>query len=345
MMPKSLICGVVLASAIGLISSCSLHEPRDLQIDQTHQTYLEEIRLGDGVPLDLTINLRWKVKDRRNFSRQFTNIDTYHQKILIPRSQEIVATLSNQFLSVDSVFGSQRQAYLARIKNDLNTGLEDGLVSMKEVIIAQVRFPDAYTMAKEDIGMRNQELAHIQEQNKVDLAQAEADRKRTEASNKIRIAQAEADGKLEKIQTQMEKDRRAIALARAETDRQVEKMKTDAESERRLVLAKAELAKQRDLKNLELEKRREIDQVGLTKVANENQLLHEQQMQLAKLCTENPIYASFLVNRELAGQVEIAVLPTGTDPNVFKDLLHHNMPSHRKIGTMSSPIETKGDSK
>lgn len=57
-------------------------------------------------------------------------------------------------------------------------------------------------------------------------------------------------------------------------------------------------------------------------------------MQFAKLCTGNPIHARFLVNEELAGQVEIAVLPTS--PNVFKELLHHNMPSNQKIKSINT---------
>jgi hypothetical protein len=48
---------------------------------------------------------------------------------------------------------------------------------------------------------------------------------------------------------------------------------------------------------------------------------------MANLCKENPTYASFIVNRELAAKVDIAVLPAGSDPTVFTDVIQHRMPS------------------
>lgn len=305
--------------------------PQELKVAQTHPIYLEEIRLGDGVPLDLSLTVRWHITNGKAFLKHHASVEAYHHNSMIPRAKEALALTSNQFPSVDSVFGSQRADYLQEVKNTVRLSLNDGLIEIDEIVVPDLGFPLAYTEAKQAVGLRNQELAYIAEQSKIDLAQAAATRKRTDADNKLRIAQAEADGRLQKIQAQMEKDRRASELARAETQRQVAQMNSEAESERRLVLAKADLKKQRDLKNLELEKRREIDRLELLRDKDQHELQHEQQLQLAKLCTDNPVYASFLVNRELAGQVEIAVLPTGTSPNVFKDLLHHTMPSNPKI--------------
>ncbi|MBX2817614.1 MAG: hypothetical protein KTR24_16515 [Saprospiraceae bacterium] len=319
-----------------LLTSCGKDTSRgiDLKMDHTHHQALEGIRLGDGVPVDLHINVRWRVISSRSFLRQHQSIEHYQESTMGPRIRELVEVQSNYFSSVDSVFGPQRTDYLRELKQHLALSLADGVIQVKEIIVPQIAFPSAFTEAKEAIGLQSQVLTHIAEQNRVDLAEAEAERKRTEAHNKIRITQAEADGRLQKIQAQMEKDRRASELARAETESQVAKMKTDAESQRRLVLAKAELQKQRQLKNLELEKRREIDELELERERKAKALVYEEQVQLAELCTNNPLYASFLVNRELAGQVEIAVLPTGTNPNVFKDLLHHNMPSNAKINSV-----------
>jgi hypothetical protein len=42
---------------------------------------------------------------------------------------------------------------------------------------------------------------------------------------------------------------------------------------------------------------------------------------------ENPAYASFMVNKELASKVQIAVLPSGSDANVFGDLLKQGIKS------------------
>jgi hypothetical protein len=48
-------------------------------------------------------------------------------------------------------------------------------------------------------------------------------------------------------------------------------------------------------------------------------------MEFANVVQKNPSFASFLVNRELASKVQIAVLPTGSDSNVFGDFLKQNI--------------------
>jgi len=41
----------------------------------------------------------------------------------------------------------------------------------------------------------------------------------------------------------------------------------------------------------------------------------------AKVYAANPAYASFLVNKELASKVQIAVLPLGTDSGVLGNII------------------------
>ena len=71
-----------------------------------HQNFLSDVRLGDGVPLQLTVSVRWKLNEVQSFYNQFVTMDSFNQVILKPRSMELVKNLSNEFSSVDSVFSS-----------------------------------------------------------------------------------------------------------------------------------------------------------------------------------------------------------------------------------------------
>ena len=47
--------------------------------------------------------------------------------------------------------------------------------------------------------------------------------------------------------------------------------------------------------------------------------------ELAALTAGNPAYAAFLVNRELASKVQIAVLPLGTESGVLGNIIQHSL--------------------
>jgi len=46
---------------------------------------------------------------------------------------------------------------------------------------------------------------------------------------------------------------------------------------------------------------------------------------MAKLCTSNPEYANFLVNKEIASKIQIAVLPSGTNGSMVDNLLQNSL--------------------
>ena len=57
--------------------------------------------------------------------------------------------------------------------------------------------------------------------------------------------------------------------------------------------------------------RHELNRVDIDKQKQLNQVAIAREKALAALTGENPTYAAYLVNRELASKVEIAVLPLG----------------------------------
>ncbi len=301
-------------------------EVSPLSFDQVHQHTLSQIRLGDGVPMGMQLAVRWKIENEDNFKTQFPSVDEYYQKIIVPRCFEITSTVSNTYESVDSVFSPQRQQYLDDIKSNLYGRLGEDGISIKEVIVSNLVFPKNYTKAMEEAGLQRQELERIKQRQIADLARAEAEKEKAKADGKVAIAKAEAAGRLQEIQAKTEKSQRAIEMAKAETQNRVALLRTSNEAERNRVLAAAELERQTELKNLELQRLREVDNLAIEKKKRMRLDELDSEMRFAKLCSENPTYASYLVNKELADNVQIAVLPTNaTDQNVFSDLIGQRM--------------------
>ena len=297
-----------------------------LSFDQVHQHSLTQIRLGDGVPMGMQLAIRWKIEKEENFKTQFPSVDDYYKKIIIPRCFEITSMVSNTYESVDSVFSPQRQQYLDDIKSNLYGRLGEDGISIKEVIVSNLVFPTNYTKAMEEAGLQRQELERIKQRQIADLARAEAEKEKAKADGKVAIVKAEAAGRLQEIQAQTEKSQRAIEVAKAETQNRVALLRTSNEAERNRVLAAAELERQTELKNLELQRLREVDNLAIEKKKRIRLDELDTEMRFAKLCSENPTYASYLVNKELADNVQIAVLPTSsTDQNVFSDLIGNRM--------------------
>lgn len=292
--------------------------------DFVHQNFLSDVRLGDGVPLQLTVSVRWELEDVNNFYNQFVTMDSFNQVILKPRSMELVKNVSNEFPSVDSVFSHNWQQYINTIKDELLTNLGEAGIVINEIIISDITFPVSYTKAMEEVGLQRKEIERIRQMNIVELERATANKKKAEADGEVQIAQAEAQGKLQKIQAETEKQRRKIELAKAETFKQVQRMQAQAQAEKLKLIGKAELEKKRDLKNLDIQRQRDLEQIQIDKQRQMDKVAFEQQVDLAKLCADNPAFATFLINKELASKVEIAVLPTGSNPNIFGGLLNQN---------------------
>lgn len=300
-------------------------EPTPYSRDQVYQLQLNNIRLGDGVPIALDVAIRWHITDEATFLNQFDEPASYHSMILSPRSRELAASIANTYPSVDSVFGVQRFSFMESIKQHFMDQLGEDGVKIKEIIIAEIGFPGTFTQAKEKIGLKEQQLAAIRQQSIVEVEQAQANKKRAEADALVAMAEAQAQGRLEKIQADIEASRRRRQLAQAETEKQVSEKQAEAEARRQELLALADLKKQKDLKDLEVQRSRELEMVKVEKQKALEQLGWDQQLQLAKLCADNPNYASFLVNKELASHVQIAVLPSDGSSGMFGDFLKGGM--------------------
>ncbi|MCT4625328.1 MAG: hypothetical protein N4A46_17015 [Schleiferiaceae bacterium] len=99
----------------------------------------------------------------------------------------------------------------------------------------------------------------------------------------------------------------------------------EAEAERQKLYAQKELEKKKDLKDLEIQRQKELDQLAYEKVKMNEELKYENDIKMAKLCSEHPNYATYLVNQELAKNVQIAVLPSEFEGNVFSGLLNNQV--------------------
>jgi hypothetical protein len=82
------------------------------------------------------------------------------------------------------------------------------------------------------------------------------------------------------------------------------------EAERQRALGEVELEKVAKLKELDVKKQKELDELAVAR-----------DRETAKVYAANPTYASFLVNKELASKVQIAVLPLGTDSGVLGNII------------------------
>lgn len=311
---------VVLFIFLFISVGCSDRTPAPTP-DVVYSVRLNELRLGDGVPITLDIYLRWAVSEPNVFYQQFQNTDTFNTLILFPRAMEMGGAIANDFPSVDSVFTSHREAFLATVKQALEESLGEEGMAMKEVIVSNIVFPQSYTHAMEKVGLQRQMLEAIEQEKLLAIEQAEANKEKAEANSLVAIAQAEADGRVAEINARTEEKRRRSELAKAETQAQITRKKAKAEADRNRLLAQAELEKKTDLKNLDLARQQEMDDLEIVKARKERRSVLEDQIEFATVVQKNPNFADFLINRELASKVGIAVVPTGSDPNVFSGLL------------------------
>ncbi len=294
--------------------------------DQMAFFTFQNVLLGDGVPLTIELAIRWKITDAEQILTQFNSVYDFQRLVLRPRGKELISQVFNEFNSVDSVFSSERQVFVGQVKERFYEHLgEEGLI-IKEVICTHINFPKTYTDAMEQAGLQRQELERINQEKLIAIAKAEAERSKAEANAKVEIAKAKAEDRVEKIKAETEKNRRQSMLESAETKKQIALKQAQSDAERQKLLAKVDLEKERDIKKLEVQHKRDLVEVEVEKKKKIDMADFEVQMELAKVFQDNPIYASYLVNKELASKVQIAVLPNGSDPNVFGGLLQQTIP-------------------
>ncbi len=297
------------------------------------KSVLEGVRLADGMPLTISVSTRWEIEDSKLFEKQFGSTGRYDTLVLTPKQMELASQVSNNYDYVDSVFTSQRQAFIRNLKNHLTKNLSERGVEVNDVIISKIEFPTSYTQVKERLALQDQELKSIKKQSVIDLENAQAQKQQAIAQGEVNVEQAQLDARLAKIQAQMEESRRASMLASAETEKQVAAKRAEADARRQVLMAEAD-AKQRELfaeveaernkklNNVEVEKQNALAEVELEKEKKNEEIAFNANVKLAGLFEENDTYASYLINKELASKVQIAVVPAGQDASVFSGLIN-----------------------
>ena len=295
-----------------LLSQCTTsntsRQPDELQ--RLAHFQVGHIRLHDGVPLDMDFNLRWQISDPAAFERLRMVPDSFQKVVMLPRAQEALRTVAHRFHSVDSVFFSQRNYFLQSAKDALLVMLQHDGIVVQEIVVTSLNFPASYVSAMEAAGLQRQELERIKRQTTIAVAEAEAERRKTEAQSRVQIAQEEANARMRDIQASGEERRRAAEVARAETEVQIEAKKAVIAADRQRQMNQVDLEKATQHQALALEKVRQSDEAEILRTR-----------ELAKVYSENPNYGGFVVNKELAAKVNIAVLPANQDQGVLSRFL------------------------
>lgn len=318
-----LLAAVVCATMVACGSARKGAAANALRSDQVFQASLADVRLGDGVPLGFNLTVRWRVEDSKEFLKQFPTAEKYGDLVMKARAKEAANRVANSYPSVDAVFRNDRGRFVQDVKGALTSKLADRSIAIKEVILSDIVFPQKFTEALEQIALKDRELESIKERGVVDVANAKAEEQKAEAEGQVTIKNADIEARVAEINAKTEEKRRASLLAKAETEAQIternaraeaarKRLLAEADADRERNLAKARMEEQRSLKDLEVQKQRDLDAVALDK-----------DKASAQLCAANPSYASFLINRELASKVQIAVLPMGNDGNYLNGLLQH----------------------
>ena len=320
------------------LTSCQKKQTQQEPVRQqmVSQSVLNGVRLADGMPLSIKLSTRWEIADSKHFEKQFGSTGRFDTLVLTPKQLELANQVSNRFEHVDSVFTTQRQAFILQLKQHLLNKLGEEGVEVNDVIVSKIEFPASYTNVKERLALQEQELKSIRKQSVIDLENAEAQKKKAIAQGVVNVEQAQIDARLEKIQAEMEQSRRASMLAKAETDKQVAERRAQAEARRQVLLAEAdarqrelyadvEVERSRKLNNVEVKKQEELAQVELKKEEQNNELAYQHNIKMASLCEQRPAYASYLINKQMAEKVQIAVLPNDKNATVFSGLLNQEM--------------------
>lgn len=306
------------------LTSCDkkIEIPVPVAFDQVFQSTLHSVRLGDGVPLDIELAVRWKIDDYATFRKQFESPGKYDSLILAARELELANDVGNKYNNIDTLFNKQRYAFIKDLKNYLLSNLGEDGVEIKEVIVSDIVFPRSYTDSKEKLAMLEQKLEQIRKENIIDQQRSKSASINAKSNGEVLMVEAEMEAKIQKIKAETEKSIRLSKLAKAETQKQVARSQAESEAQRRKLLAKADLEKKKDNQALDMKRRRDLDNIELSKEQKREDQKFNNELKMAKLCSENPVYAKYIVNKELASKVKIAVLPSGQGGDVFDGLLN-----------------------
>ena len=304
----SFLCGVL------LFTSCQNGQTNELGKDQVFQKTFQNIRLGDGVPLSLQISVRWNVQNSSKFLSQFPNPGAYDSLILEPRERELLNDIANDYMSVDSVFTIQRTFFIQDIKKELKGNLGEDGIAIKEIIVSDIIFPSTFTTAMEQVSLKERQLDAIRLEKMSDLEKAKANEETAKANGKVKIEEARAEGEIARMNAQIEQQKRRVQLEEAETEIKVMEAKAKSEVNQLKLMEAAKLENER----------------------NAYALYYTRDTALARIYTKNPVYARYLINKELASKVQVAIIPPHTEVNSLLEGINLN---GQKKSKDNEPIE------
>jgi len=316
---------LVVAFAALQVAGCGRGAPDIAKRDYVHETELKDIRLGDGAPLAFSLSIRWRIENARSFTNQFAAPDQYAKLVLDSKSRELAGNVANAYPSVALVFRPEREKFVKEMKDTLAKELVEQGIRVKEIIISQILFPKNFTDALEVTATKELELQRIREKQAIDLEQAKSAQSQAQAEGQVQVEKARVEGKVAEINAETENKRRLSQVAKAETEARVLERRTKAEVERQRLLAQQEAEKRRELNLVEIEKQNHLKDLEVRRQKEFDQVQIARERALAALTAENPGYASYLVNRELASKVQIAVLPLGTESGVLGNMIHNSL--------------------
>ena len=264
-----------------------------LSRDQVYKNTFKNVRLADGVPLGIELSVRWNIDNASRFLSQFSDTKTYCEQVLLPREQEILNRVANKFSSVDSVFMDERDEFIAAIKKALRNSLGEEGVEIKEVILSDLIFPVSFTKSMEKVSLKERELDAIRLQTLSNIEQAKSEEETAKADGKVKLEEARVEGELARMQAKIEQQKRLAKIAEAETGIEVAAKKAKGEAGRLNILADAELIRKKKWHVFNFDR----------------------DTSLAKIYSQHPTYANYLINKELAAKVKIAIIPPHTNAN------------------------------
>jgi hypothetical protein len=219
------------------------------------------------------------------------------------------------------VFRPEREKFTLEVKDVLRQRLAEQGISIKEVVLADILFPKNFTDALEVSATKEQEFERIRQKNAIELESAQAAQRKATADGQVEIERAKVAGKLAEINAEAEKKRRLSSIAKAETEAQVLVRQAKSDVQRKRLLTAQDVERQRALSEVELEKAAKLKDLEVKRQKELDDLAVARDRETAKVYAANPAYASFLVNKELASKVQIAVLPLGTDSGVLGNII------------------------
>ncbi len=160
---------IITSFAIVLLLQSSIKSEQDSEVsipfdfikDHVLEAKLAQLRLADGAPISVDLTYRWKVANVDIFRQSFEGVRAFDSLVLKAQPREIADLQTVKFLTIDSVFTTQREEFVEAIRTELQFNLGGNEAIIKEVIVTNLSFPTRYTNALEDNSLKKKDIEVI----------------------------------------------------------------------------------------------------------------------------------------------------------------------------------------